>query len=118
MGLMSFFAPRVPKGVYGLMAEYDNPDTLLEACKAVRDAGYKKTDAFSPFPVHGIEEALGLPESNVGKIAIVFSFTGAAIAVLMQWWTGTAGYRLIVGGKPFFAFEPSMPIIFELTVLL
>ncbi len=118
MGLMSFFAPRNPKGVYGLMAEYDGPDTLLEACKAVRDAGYKKTDSYSPFPIHGMEEALGLPDSNVGKIAILFSFTGATIALLLQWWTGTRGYPLIVGGKPLFAFEPSIPITFELTVLL
>lgn len=118
MGLMSFFAPRGSKGVYGMMAEYDGPDTLIEACKAVRDAGYKKTDAFSPFPIHGMEEALGLPESNVGKIAILFSFTGATIALLMQWWTGAKGYPLIVGGKPLFAFEPSIPITFELTVLL
>ncbi len=118
MGLMSFFAPRVPKGIYGLMAEYDSPDTLLEACKAVRDAGYRRTDSFSPFPIHGMEEALGLPESKVGKIAILFSFTGAAIALLMQWWTGAKAYPLIVGGKPLFAFEPSIPITFELTVLL
>ena len=118
MGLMSFFAPRVPKGAYGLMAEYDSPDTLLEACKAVRDAGYKKTDSFSPFPIHGMEEALGLPESKVGKIAILFSFTGAATALLLQWWTATKSYPLIIGGKPLFAFEPSIPITFELTVLL
>ena len=118
MGLMSFFAPRVTKGVYGLMAEYDSPDTLLEACKAVRDAGYKKTDSFSPFPIHGMEEALGLPESNVGKIAILFSFAGAGIALLLQWWTAVKSYPLIVGGKPLFAFEPSIPITFELTVLL
>jgi hypothetical protein len=65
-----------------------------------------------------MEDALGIPESNVGKIAILFSFTGATIALLLQWWTGTRGYPLVVGGKPLFAFEPSIPITFELTVLL
>jgi hypothetical protein len=118
MAFLDLFWNREPRGVYGLLAEYDSPDTLIEACKRVRDAGYRRTDAFTPFPVHGMEAALGLPDSNVGKIAIFFSFTGAMIALLMQWWTGAVGYPLVVGGKPFFAFEPSIPITFELTVLL
>ena len=117
MGLLDLFWNRETKGVYGLLAEYDSPDTLLEACQKIHAAGYKKTDAFSPFPIHGMEEALGIPDSRVGKIAIFFSVTGTAIAILMQWWTGAVGYPLVIGGKPFFAFEPSIPIIFELTVL-
>lgn len=117
MALLDLFWNRDPKGVYGMLAEYDSPDTLIEACKKVRDAGYKKTDAFSPFPIHGMEAALGLPDSRVGKIAIFFSLTGLTLAVLIQWWTGAVGYPLVVGGKPFFAFEPSVPIMFELTVL-
>lgn len=118
MGLLDLFWNRETKGVYGLLAEYDSPDTLLEACKKVNAAGYKKTDSFSPFPIHGMEAALGIPDSRVGKIAIFFSVTGATIALLMQWWTGAVGYPLVIGGKPLFAFEPSIPITFELTVLL
>ena len=118
MAFLDLFWNRESKGVYGMLAEYDSPDTLIEACKKVRDAGYKKTDAFTPFPIHGMEAALALPDSRVGKIAIFFSFTGATIALLMQWWTGAVAYPLVVGGKPFFAFEPSIPITFELTVLL
>lgn len=117
MGLLDLFWNRDPKGVYGVMAEYDSPEALLVACKKVRDAGYKKTDAFSPFPVHGMEEALGIPDSRVGKIAIFFTLTGGSLAVLIQWWTGAVDYKLVIGGKPFFAFEPSIPIIFELSIL-
>ena len=116
MALLDLFWNREAKGVYGLLAEYESPDALLEACKKVHEAGYKKTDSFSPFPIHGMETALGIPDSRVGKLAIFFSFTGAMIALLMQWWTGAVGYPLVIGGKPFFAFEPSIPITFELTV--
>ena len=117
MGLLDIFKSESPQGVYGMVAEYHNPDDLIEASKRVRDAGYKRTDAFTPFPIHGMEDALGLPESRVGKIAIFFSFTGATLALLMMWWTGAVDYKLVIGGKPFFAFEPSIPITFELTVL-
>jgi hypothetical protein len=117
MSWLDLFRPHSPKGLYGLVAEYDNPDALLAASRVVKDAGYRNTDALTPFPIHGMEDALGIPESRVGKIAIFFSFTGATIALLLIWWTGAVDYPLVVGGKPFFAFEPSIPITFELTVL-
>lgn len=104
--------------LYGVLAEFDSPGALLEAARALRAQGYRNMDACTPFPVHGIDEALGLRGSPLGWIALAAGLTGAALALALQWWTGAIDYPLIVGGKPFFAFEPSIPITFELTVLL
>jgi hypothetical protein len=104
--------------LYGVLAEFDSPGALLEAARALRAQGYRHMDACTPFAVHGIEEALGIRRSPLGWIALLAGLTGAALALLLQWWTGAIDYPLIVGGKPLFAFEPSIPITFELTVLL
>ena len=92
-------------------------DTVTDRDTA-RAAGYTKMEAFSPFPIHGVDEALGAPRSPLGRIVIVFALLGLAAAVLLQWWTGAVDYKLIIAGKPLFALEPSVPIIFELAVLL
>jgi hypothetical protein len=104
--------------LYGVLAAFDSPGVLLEAARAMRAQGYRHMDACTPFPVHGIDEALGLRRSPLGWIALAAGLAGAALALLLQWWTGAVDYPLIVGGKPPFAFEPSIPITFELTVLL
>ncbi len=103
--------------VYGVVAEFDSPEALVEAARAAREAGYTKLDAYSPFPVHGIDEAMGASRSRLGVIVFAAGLMGMAAALLLQWWTGAVGYPLVIGGKPFFAFEFSIPITFELTVL-
>jgi hypothetical protein len=75
-------------------------------------------EAYTPFPIHGIDEALGDARSPLGRIVIVCGLVGLASAVLLQWWTGAIDYKLVVAGKPLFALEPSVPIMFELSVLL
>jgi hypothetical protein len=104
--------------LYGVVAEFDSPEALLEAARTLRQRGFRRMDACTPFPVHGIDQALGIRRSPLGWLALGGGLTGAALALLLQWWTGAVDYPLIVGGKPLFAFEPSIPITFELTVLL
>jgi len=103
---------------YGLLAEFSNPATLMHAAEATHKAGYKHFDAHSPFPIHGMDKAMGLGNSRVGYICLLGGITGLAIATGLQWWTGAIDYPLNISGKPFFAIEPSVPVMFELTVLL
>ena len=103
--------------LYGLLAEYTNPGALLHAAEAVHEAGYKQFDTHSPFPIHGMDRAMGLGNSLVGYFTIVGGATGLGLAYWLQWWTGEIDYPLNISGKPFFAVEPSIPVMFELTVL-
>lgn len=106
------------RAVFAVVAEFGSPDELLSAAGAMRERGYTRMDACTPFPVHGIDEALGIRRSPLGWFVLVGGLTGAALALLLQWWTGAVDYPLVIGGKPLFAFEPSIPITFELAVLL
>lgn len=118
LGLPGYGPEAARQKIYGVIGDFDTPEDLLRAIRTARAAGYTKMEAYSPFPIHGVDEALGAPRSPLGKIVIVFSLLGIAAAVLLQWWTGAVDYRLIIAGKPLFAFEPSVPIMFELAVLL
>ena len=102
---------------YGLLAEFSNPGTLLHAAEATHKAGYKHFDTHSPFPIHGMDKAMGLGNSRVGWICALGAFTGLSVATWLQWWTGAIDYPLNISGKPFFAVEPSVPVMFELTIL-
>lgn len=108
-----------PKGdeVYGLLAEFSDPGALYHAAKAVRKAGYAHFDTHSPFPIHGMDRAMGLGSSKLGYIVFGGGMAGLALATWLQWWTSAVDYPINIGGKPFFAVEPSVPIMFELTVL-
>ncbi|MBI4892886.1 MAG: DUF3341 domain-containing protein [Acidobacteria bacterium] len=103
---------------YGVIGNFDTPEDLLRAIRTARAAGYSKMEAYTPFPIHGIDEALGERRSPLGRIVIVCAMVGLTGAVLLQWWTGAVDYKLSIAGKPLFALEPSVPIIFELSVLL
>jgi len=104
-------------GLYGLLAEFRNPGVLYEAAGAVRKAGYKRFDVHSPFPIHGMDRAMGLGNSRVGWFTLIGGVAGMGLGTWLQWWTGEVDYPLNISGKPFFAVEPSVPIIFELTIL-
>ncbi len=104
--------------VYGILAEFSNPGTLLHAAQSVREAGYSHFDTHSPFPIHGMDKAMGLGNSIIGWITLCGGIAGLALATWMQWWMGKVDYAMNISGKPFFAVEPSIPVMFELTVLL
>ena len=110
-------APREGR-VHGLLAEYQHPGALLSAAKRMREEGFRHYDAHSPFPIHGMDGAMGLGNSKVGFSTLGGGLTGLALGTWMQWWMSEVDYPLNISGKPTFAFEYGMPIMFELTVLL
>lgn len=101
----------------GLVGLFDNPDTLLQAARRVRDAGYRKWDCHTPYPVHGLDQAMGLAESPVPTICLTAGFLGVGAALLMQWWMDAVDYPIRIGGKPLFSWPAFVPITFELFVL-
>src|SRR5438309_84619 len=102
---------------YGLVASFDDDQQLVRAGRAAREFGYSKMDAFTPFPVHGIDEAIGIPRSPLGYIVATGGFLGLCSAVALIYYTGVISYPLVIGGKPLFSVEFSVPPMFELTVL-
>lgn len=104
--------------VYGMLAEFASPAAISRAAQRVRDAGYRKWDVYSPFPIHGMDECMGAKPSRVGFIVGGGAIIGAGGAMLMQWWMSAVDYRIIVSGKPFWAWEQFLPITFELGVLI
>jgi hypothetical protein len=103
--------------IYGVVAEFDSPERLLSAVRLARQHGHRHLEAYTPFPIHGIDRALGEKRSRLGLIVLAMGLVGFAAAVLLQWWTGAVNYPLVIAGKPFFAVEFALPIMFELTVL-
>lgn len=103
--------------IHGMVAEFTDVDSLMAACRRVRDAGYTKTDAFTPFPVHGIDKALGIKPTILPWIVLVCGFTGTATALIMQIWMNGIDYPYIISGKPFISLPAFIPVAFELTIL-
>jgi len=102
---------------YGLLAEFTTPGELYHACEAIRDAGFTKWDAHTPFPIHGLEKAMGLKASPLPLIVFAGAMTGAAGGFLLQAWVAGSAYRLVISGKPFFSWPAFIPITFELGVI-
>ena len=106
-----------PKRLWGVLAEYASPKDLYHGCEAVRDAGFQKWDAHTPFPVHGLEKAMGLYASKLGWIVFGAGITGAGLAMLLQWWTSAVDYPVVISGKPLFSWPAFVPVMFEVMVL-
>jgi hypothetical protein len=117
LGVAGYEPPGALPRYWAAVAEFETPELLLRAVRTARAAGYQKLEAFSPFPIHGIDEALGESRSPLGRIVLCAALVGMMAAILLQWWTGAVDYKLVIAGKPLFALEPSIPIIFELSVL-
>lgn len=105
------------KHIYGILAEFDNATALLHAAARVRDAGYKVFDCHSPFPIHGMDIAMGLKRSPLGWIVGLTAFGGLFLAYLLQGWTSTIDYPLIIAGKPLFSYQAYAPVGFGIAVL-
>ena len=115
---MALLFSRLPTGpYYGILAEFATPAELYHACERVRDSGFTRWDAHSPFPVHGLERAMGLRRSPLPWIVLVMGLTGAGLGFLLQWWVHTRAYPLVISGKPFFSWPAFIPVTFELAIL-
>ena len=103
---------------YGIIASFPDTPSFFQAAEKVRDAGYKKWDTYSSFPVHGMPEAQGQPRSKVPIFTFLGGITGFALGLTLVWYMNAFNYPLIVGGKPFFSPVYPFPIMYELTILL
>jgi hypothetical protein len=103
--------------LYGLMAEFDTPQALLDAAVATGKAGYTKTDAYSPFPIHGLDQALGIKERLVAPIVLVGGLTGLAAGYGLEYWSQVIEWPMNIGGRPYHAWVSFIPPAFELTIL-
>jgi hypothetical protein len=102
---------------YGLMAEFDSPQALLDAAYKVGKAGYTKTDAHTPMPIHGLAEALGMRDRRISKLVLAGGIAGALAGYGLQYWTQVIAYPMNVGGRPYHAWVNFIPPAFETTIL-
>jgi mono/diheme cytochrome c family protein len=106
-----------PAPLHGLLAEYTTTGEILRASKKIRDAGFSRWDTFTPFPVHGIDKAMGIRMTVLPWIVLGAGLSGLATAILLQWWTNAYDYPWLISGKPLWSIPANVPIMFELTVL-
>ena len=105
------------KNLYGLLAEFDSATDLVDAAAQVREAGYTKTDAFSPFPIHDIDEALGVKRSILPYLCFAGGIFGLASGIGLQYFVHVIDYPIIVGGRPHMSLPAMIPPAYELTIL-
>ena len=104
--------------IKGMLARFESTLNLLHAASKMRDEGYKKFDCHSPFPIHGMDQAMGLKRSPLGWLVGLSAIIGTSGALALQWWTSTIDYPLVISGKPFFSYQAYVPVTFALGVLL
>jgi hypothetical protein len=109
--------PEPRRKVVGIAGLYDTADEIVHAAERVRDAGWRKWDCHTPYPVHGLDAAMGLKGSPIPVFCLLGGAAGAGIALLMQWWMSAVDYPVRIGGKPLFSWPAFIPITFELFVL-
>lgn len=106
------------KQIYGVLAEFRNPKELVDAASSVKKSGYRDFDTYAPFPIHGMEKAMGLKKSPLGWIVLGGALTGMIGALALMIWVMGYEYPMNISGKPYINFPIYVPITFELTVLL
>lgn len=105
------------ENIYGIMAEFDSATELVDAARSVRDAGYTKTDAFSPFPLHEIDEALGIKRSILPYLIFAGGITGLLSGFGLEYFVHVIDWPIIVGGRPALSLPSFVPPMFEMTIL-
>jgi hypothetical protein len=101
-----------------VLGEFSHPEACVEAARTLRESGVTGLDAYSPYPLHGIEDALDLPKSRVPLVALCGGLLGASGGYTMQWWMNSVSYNLNVGNRPSHGFWTNIPITFECGILL
>jgi hypothetical protein len=103
--------------LYGLMAEFDDPEALLHAAQRTYVEGYRALDAFTPYPVHGLSEAIGFRRTILPYVVLAGGLAGGIGGFLLQYWTSVVSYPLNIGGRPYNSWPAFVPVTFELTIL-
>ena len=106
------------ENLYGLMAEFRTPEELLDAARKAREAGYRRIEAYSPFPVEGLAEATGMKRNWVPPIVLAGGLAGGIGGYFMQWYSAVVSYPINSGGRPPHSWPEFIPVTFELTVLI
>lgn len=105
-------------GLYGLAAEFDSPAALVQAARLAHEAGYRRVDAYAPFPIEGLPEALGFHRTKMPLLILIGGITGAVSAFALQYYCAVISYPINVAGRPLNSWPSWIPVIFELTVLI
>jgi hypothetical protein len=101
----------------GMAAIFESEEAILKAAQKIKENGFKKFDAITPYPVHGMEEACGIQRSWIPYVTFIMGLTGGGLGWLLTWWTSAVNWPLNIGGKPMHSLPAFIPIIFELTIL-
>ena len=109
--------PATQKPLYGLMAEFADPTSLVAAAKRTHAEGYRKVDAFTPFPMHELFDALEINDTKLQKVVLGAGILGAFAGFGLCYWTQVIAYPLNIGGRPFNSWPSFIPVTFELTIL-
>ena len=104
--------------LYGLLAEFDSPDALVEAARKAREAGYRKMDAYSPFPIEEVNEALHFHERKLPVLVFIGGLVGCVVGFGMQYYAAAVSYPLNIGGRPMNSWPAFVPVTFEMTILI
>ena len=102
---------------FGLMAEFEAPEDLLSAAKRAYEAGYRKLDAYSPLPIHGLGAAIGFPKTNLGYVTFICGLLGAISGYGLQYWVHVIDYPINIGGRGLHSGPMFIPVTFEVTIL-
>jgi hypothetical protein len=104
--------------LHGVMAEFEHPEALVQAAQKTYAAGYRKLDAYSPFPIEGLSEAIGFHHDRLPLLVLIGGLCGAFLGFGLQYWVSAVNYPVNVGGRPFNSWPAFIPVTFEMTILL
>ena len=103
--------------LHGVMAEFDDPQALLAATERAFEAGYRRMDAYSPYPIEELHHALGAPATKLPLIVLLGGLVGGGSGLLLQYWVSAIAYPVNIGGRPYFSWPAFIPVTFECTIL-
>ncbi|MEQ8789310.1 MAG: DUF3341 domain-containing protein [Pirellulaceae bacterium] len=104
--------------LFGVLARYDSPASLIAAARSMREAGYRRFECYSPFPVHGLPEAIGFRSSRLPTLVLLGGIVGCVVGYGFQYWVSAIAYPLNIGGRPLNSWPSFVPVMFEMTVLV
>src|SRR2546427_6122626 len=106
-----------PSSIYGLMAEFDDPSTLVAAAREAHREGYRRMEGYSPFPIEELHEALGLHHTRLPLIVLMGGLVGLLAGYGLEYWSSAIAYPMNIGGRPFHSWPQFIPVAFETTIL-